>query len=848
MNALYDDVNDVDFIVEDNSTENNRNRPRRRGFNSSGNIPEELQTSTMSEEEEEEEEENGHSTSEDEDANSVKTENSINRSNFVKTKTKGLLPPPCLSIETNDAGDFCMDRSGSRNAKRTRNRDETNGSVPSSPKRIKKSDSKSDTDEDIFADEPVFKQDALPIVMAPEVELTDWFTSTVTTRCQYQPQLLDKVVYFRTGHQKYMQNCFKTAHKVGRATLERMLNPVCKVPLENLSFAEQAKVKSIRYCSVPLRLCTIELELVDHKEAGTENNETLELAYHDIDNGSDFLILKDHYDSSVEIFWDNGETVRTIIDEKWWYGVVEENNYKTVPNESMERSSSEDSDSEEDENPFKYDDEQNEMFEQIRVKWDDTGSVEHVSLWDIYKCPPGQESIRVTEGYDGSENMTEQDRKHYLLIKDEWKHKSIFMNDFTKVMLEQLEKIMKIDLFDDFKDPVDYLIYTDYLPNIGYPTHLTQIHERLKNGFYRSFSGLKWEIDLLHENTKRYNDPKSEIIENCERLVGWLKECMRKTLQNQVDKINIQVFIASLPEYAESDDKNDEDFETKSDDNEKIDGGEKHSSEYKTSDDDSESGSDKENSKSSKRRKSKHVFRNKSRQQKSRSKTESDDSFELVETDSIKIESKPDHLTNEWAERAWELVNILKLQEYSQQFLEPVSKKEYPEYYKMIKSPICMKQIITKLKRENGPYKFPHDIIRDIQTLVNNACTFTPSPKNRIHINAQKVAKALNDNKAYLLRGGREITLKIPNVVKKIKVRQRKSVQNSYTSRNRRSNSDFDSDDLENEYYSSGSDKNGNNKRGRPRGRPSKKFLVKDEQMSSSSEEGSSTEHSDYSD
>ena len=52
----------------------------------------------------------------------------------------------------------------------------------------------------------------------------------------------------------------------------------------------------------------------------------------------------------------------------------------------------------------------------------------------------------------------------------------------------------------------------------------------------------------------------SEIIENCERLVGWLTECMRKILVNQADKLNIQLFIASLPEYAESDNKNDSDF------------------------------------------------------------------------------------------------------------------------------------------------------------------------------------------------------------------------------------------------------------------------------------------------
>ena len=42
--------------------------------------------------------------------------------------------------------------------------------------------------------------------------------------------------------------------------------------------------------------------------------------YHDAPNMPDFMVLKRHYEDSLDHRWLKGDKFRSLIDEEWWEG------------------------------------------------------------------------------------------------------------------------------------------------------------------------------------------------------------------------------------------------------------------------------------------------------------------------------------------------------------------------------------------------------------------------------------------------------------------------------------------------------------------------------------------------
>ncbi|KAL5036390.1 hypothetical protein BDV3_005082 [Batrachochytrium dendrobatidis] len=62
-----------------------------------------------------------------------------------------------------------------------------------------------------------------------------------------------------------------------------------------------------------------------------------------------------------------------------------------------------------------------------------------------------------------------------------------------------------------FVDPVPYDAFPTYLLFVGYPMWLNLIKARLENNFYRRTESVVWDIERIHINASRFNEPDSAI-------------------------------------------------------------------------------------------------------------------------------------------------------------------------------------------------------------------------------------------------------------------------------------------------------------------------------------------------
>lgn len=71
-------------------------------------------------------------------------------------------------------------------------------------------------------------------------------------------------------------------------------------------------------------------------------------------------------------------------------------------------------------------------------------------------------------------------------------------------------------------------------------------------------------------------------------------------------------------------------------------------------------------------------------------------------------------------------------------FLNLPSKKQYPEYYDVIKSPIDLRMVAAKV--QNCDYATAADMERDLLAMTKNACLFN-EPGSQIYKDAKTLKK-----------------------------------------------------------------------------------------------------------
>ena len=142
---------------------------------------------------------------------------------------------------------------------------------------------------------------------------TAWITSVHPGTTSYFPQLYDTVVYFRQGHQEYVE----TVKKKKLHALSTKKLPWMKFP--GLRGAEVCTLDSLGFAIGPPSVCVQKLRFAGNphgKDGIPPEKDVISLRYRDTDELPDFVIMKDRYDTAMAAKWDIGDRFRMPINDE----------------------------------------------------------------------------------------------------------------------------------------------------------------------------------------------------------------------------------------------------------------------------------------------------------------------------------------------------------------------------------------------------------------------------------------------------------------------------------------------------------------------------------------------------
>uniref|UniRef100_A0A8C0VEJ7 Bromodomain and WD repeat domain containing 1 n=1 Tax=Cyanistes caeruleus TaxID=156563 RepID=A0A8C0VEJ7_CYACU len=326
-----------------------------------------------------------------------------------------------------------------------------------------------------------------------------WITDTALRRSPFVPQMGDEVIYFRQGHEAYIE-------AVRRNNIYE-LNPH-KEPWRKIKLAEA--VCSYLYEVGPPTLCCLKLAFIDHA-TGKHTDKSFSIRYHDMPDVIDFLILRQFYDEARQRNWQASDRFRSIIDDAWWFGtVLGQEPYQPQYPDSH--------------------------FQCYSVKWDN-GEIEKLSPWDMEPVPDNVDQPEEL-GASVSVTLEEVEKLLYKPQQGEWGMKS--RDEACERIIRGIDQLMTLDISAAFAGPVDLCTYPKYCTVIAYPTDLNTIRTRLANRFYRRISALVWEVRYIESNARTFNEPGSAIARAAKKITTQLLKFIKTSYRRRKVRKNLK--------------------------------------------------------------------------------------------------------------------------------------------------------------------------------------------------------------------------------------------------------------------------------------------------------------------
>uniref|UniRef100_A0A8C5G6A2 Bromodomain and WD repeat-containing protein 3-like n=1 Tax=Gouania willdenowi TaxID=441366 RepID=A0A8C5G6A2_GOUWI len=334
-----------------------------------------------------------------------------------------------------------------------------------------------------------------------------WIMETLPSRSPFVPQMGDELIYFKQGHQAYVQAV--------RRAKAYSINPQ-KQPWNRLNLRDQESVKvvGIKYEVGPPTLCCLKLAFLD-PVTGKMTNESFSLKYHDMPDVIDFLVLQQFYNEAKNHNWQPGMRFRSIIDEAWWFGSVEDQ----VPLQP------------------EYPD---SLFQCYAVKWDN-GEQEKLSPWDMEPIP--EEAALPDQIVDGLV-VTEEEMTALLYRPQEGEWGAHTRDEDCSRVIHGIDQLLTLDVAKAFALPVSLQDYPLYCTAVAYPTDLSTIRKRLENHFYRRISALMWEVRYIEHNARTFNEPQSPIVAAAKVVTDpFYRKTILHTHKHAIGCSNLNVFL-----------------------------------------------------------------------------------------------------------------------------------------------------------------------------------------------------------------------------------------------------------------------------------------------------------------
>ncbi|CAK1554474.1 unnamed protein product [Leptosia nina] len=330
---------------------------------------------------------------------------------------------------------------------------------------------------------------AAPPVELPEpFRVGEWLTAVSPRKAPYHPQMGDRCVYFRLGHQRYFE-------AVAEKDLYK-IHPRDK-PWERMHIddCEAVKVVGIKYVIKPPRVVCLKLAREVEKGSFT-------VRYHDMPDVIDFLVLRHQYDAAVARNWGQGDRFRCMIDDSWWTGIVLE---RISPAGAPSGSSTEPQTS----NSNEWAEAAASHFLSLRVRWDN-GEVERLSPWDLEPLDPD----RLPSEPGGAVSVLPHELEAVLCRSEthEWPP------DACESIANHISQVMSLSVAEPFVAPVDLQLYPSYALVVPYPIDLATIRARFENQFYRRAAAAQFDARYLASNAEQFNKSHTPIVRQA-RLV-----------------------------------------------------------------------------------------------------------------------------------------------------------------------------------------------------------------------------------------------------------------------------------------------------------------------------------------
>ncbi|CAB3373121.1 Hypothetical predicted protein [Cloeon dipterum] len=331
---------------------------------------------------------------------------------------------------------------------------------------------------------------------------SEWLNETMPRKTPYFPQIGDEVVYFRQGHQMYLNAVrAKKIYDPGARC-----EPWLKMTLREVEFV---KVVGIKYEIKPPRLCCLRLAIMNADTGAFASY--FNIKYHDIPDVIDFLVLRQYYETAMEKNWMVGEQFRSLIDDSWWIGKITAHNPADL-------------------------DFPDSPFQCFKVVWDN-GEGERMSPWDIEAVDPN----RLPADKGGSVSVLPQEIEASLFksVDPQLWLPSGERDLECQRLLEAFDEIMGLSVAEPFCAPVDLSLYPSYALVIAYPIDLSMIRARLENRFYRSVQALQFDVRYIASNAEIFNQRKSQIVKQANILTDLCLQVIQNSSISVVDEYHI---------------------------------------------------------------------------------------------------------------------------------------------------------------------------------------------------------------------------------------------------------------------------------------------------------------------
>jgi len=287
---------------------------------------------------------------------------------------------------------------------------------------------------------------------------SQWISMKSPKLHPYFPQIEDRVAILRKGYEKWRQHALKLVHSNVRTKIQSESLP------ENSRPVEFYQITELRFHIGPPTFCTVTLHSLENGIEIEEETTEFELSFQDIDSVSDFMILKSRFDASCQKNFQVGQRVSVTYPEAIFRGVISECKKTDDP------------------------------WEKFLISWDGGGKPEWISSWELE--------------HEGSRNTQSLEEDEEINLRD------------VKRIAAAINGAIKMPEAQFLVHEVDYTSFSDYCMVIPYPICLNTILDRLGNGFYRRKAAIRWELNLLKWNVETYNEPKSLIVLNAEKVIA----------------------------------------------------------------------------------------------------------------------------------------------------------------------------------------------------------------------------------------------------------------------------------------------------------------------------------------